>query len=140
MHEYHNISRIMLHNKNTIISTQRHPVAGQQRHKEGPPGQKAMTAGSRRDRSHHESHEERCEGCGKTGHTRDECILKDHPNWNKQVGVSWKDYKAGQHWAVGWQHLAGFPQEPWSLEALQRKRNLLRARPRRGTRGRKKAN
>ena len=69
------------------------------KHKEGPPGQKTTTAGSRRDRGHHDSQEESCEGCGKTGHTRDECILKDHPNWNKQVGVSWKDSKAGQHWA-----------------------------------------
>jgi hypothetical protein len=33
-----------------------------------------------------------CDGCGRKGHTAEQCFCKRHPNWNTQQGsVKWKD-------------------------------------------------
>jgi hypothetical protein len=33
-----------------------------------------------------------CDGCGREGHTAEQCYFRRHPNWNIQHGsVKWKD-------------------------------------------------
>ncbi len=38
-----------------------------------------------------------CEGCGRRGHTAEQCKCKRHPNWNSQhATLKWKDCAVAQ--------------------------------------------
>jgi hypothetical protein len=40
-----------------------------------------------------------CNGCGRIGHKRDVCKLRDHPDFNKS-GATWSDSTEGKQWAA----------------------------------------
>jgi hypothetical protein len=55
-----------------------------------------------KDSSDHETKKPRsdtCDGCGRRGHIKSVCILKDHPDWNKSYGP-WPDSDPGKAWAA----------------------------------------
>ena len=82
-----------------IIDETSHPIANKSTSKPAAQSNKAIPNYNTSKGSNNQSSNQ-CKGCGGSGHDASKCHLRDHPDWNHDHTIHWKDSVPGKQWTA----------------------------------------